>query len=200
MPRKSKPVALTTEVLPSTRLAVIPDMRAILDKLVEKKVGELMSRDQDLLFQPYFQGRKVAAEIRRNQTVPEQRRWSRYFKKWGCDVCEMKRQPGRHTELPPRTGEKIKKKEHHALGRCLACYSRTEQRLNEIMAHGASQKGSIAVFLDRQGDLARAALRPASPPLPPEKRLDLEWIARKALKPALKALPAGKSRKRTGRS
>jgi hypothetical protein len=187
MPRKSK-----TEVLPPVRPTVIPDMRAMLDQLVEEKVAQVMAKRSDTLFQPYFQSRRVAAEIRRNQTVPERGKWSRYFKKWGCEVCGMKRQPGRRTDLPPRTGEKIKKKQHYALGRCLACYKRTEERLNELMAHGAAQKGSISVFLDRQGDLARAALRPASPPLRPEKRLDLEWIARKALRSALKALPAAR--------
>jgi hypothetical protein len=174
MPRKSK-----TEVLPPTRPAVIPDMRAMLDRLVEEKVAQVMAKKSDALFQPYFQGRGVTTGIRKTQTVSEQRRWSRYFKKWGCDVCGTK------------------KRGHYALGRCLNCYRRTEMRLNEIMAQLASEKGSIPVFLDRLGDVAREALRPAAAPLPPEKRMDLEWIAGQALRPGQKALPAGTSRKRT---
>jgi hypothetical protein len=165
MPKKPR-----TELLPPVRPAIIPDMRGMLERLVEEKVAQVMAKKSDALFQPYFQGRKVAAEIRRNQTVSERKRWGRYFKKWGCDVCGTK------------------ERQHYALGRCLACYRRTEQRLNEIMAHGASQKGSIAVFLDRQGDLARAALK--ARPLPPEKRMDLEGIARESLRPIQKALPA----------
>jgi hypothetical protein len=167
MPRKTK-----TEVLPPVRPTVIPDMRAMLEKLVEEKVAQMTAKRSDALFQPYFQGRGVAVGIRKTQTVSEQRKWSRYFKKWGCDVCGTKKRP------------------HYALGRCMNCHHRTEHRLNEIVAQAASEKGSIPVFLDRLGDVAREALQPASPPLPPEKRMDLEWIARKSLRSALKALPA----------
>jgi hypothetical protein len=169
MPRKSK-----TEVLPPAR--PIPDVRAMLDRLVEEKVGELMSKGSESLFQPYFQSKRVVDEIRKQQTVSEQEKWSRYLKKWGCDVCETKRCP------------------HCALGRCRACYQRTFQRLKEFMDQAASEQAGNSVFLDRQGDLAREALKPLSPPLPPEKRMDLEGIAREALRPAQKALPAGKKR------
>jgi hypothetical protein len=165
-----------TEVLPPVRPAVIPDMRAMLDKLVEEKVAQVMAKKSDALFQPYFQGRGVTTGIRKTQTVSEQRRWSRYFKKWGCDVCGTK------------------KRGHYALGRCLNCYRRTEMRLNEIMAQLASEKGSIPVFLDRLGDVAREALKPA--PLPPEKRMDLEWIAGQALAGPVKALPAAPSNRK----
>ena len=171
MSKKSKP-----EVLPPTRLSVIPDMRGMLEKLVEQKVAELMSKDSSDVFQPYFQSSKVAAEIRRNQTVSEQRKWARYFKKWGCDVCGTK------------------KKGYSELGRCHACYTRTLRRLNEIMAQAARKKGSIQAFVDLPGELAREALKPLSPPLPPERRMDLEWIARQALKPTQKALPARRKR------
>jgi hypothetical protein len=146
MTRKSKP-----EVLPPTRLAVIPDVRAMLDKLVEEKIAEIMSKDAPDLFQPYFQSKRVASEIRRNQTVTEQNRWSAYFDKWGCDVCGTK------------------KRQHNAIGRCEECYRRTAQRL-AALRRSAGAKGAIPAFLDRQGDLAREALRALSPPLPPEKR------------------------------
>jgi hypothetical protein len=182
MPRKSKSLAVRAEVLQPAHPAVVPDVRAMLDKLVEEKVAELMSKGSDALFQPYFQSNRVAAEIRKNQTVSEQRKWGRYFKKWGCDVCGTK------------------KRHHRALARCEHCYNRTKMRLEEIMAQAASEKGSTQVFVDELGDMAREALRPASPPLPPEKRMDLEWIARESLRPPPKALPAAKSRKRSGRS
>jgi hypothetical protein len=177
MPKKPK-----TEILPPVRPRVVPDMRAMIDKLVEEKVAEIMSKRSDSTFQPYFQGRGVAIGIRKTQTVSEQRKWSRYFKKWGCDVCETK------------------KKQHYALGRCGNCYARTEYRLNEIIDQAASERGSIPAFLDRLGDVAREALLPVAAALTPSERLDLEKIARNALMPALKALPAGKSRKRTRRS
>jgi hypothetical protein len=168
MPRKTK-----TEVLPPARpAAVIPDVRAMLDRLVEEKVGELMSKGSEALFQPYFQSKRVVQEIRKQQTVSEQEKWSRYFKKWGCDVCKTKKRP------------------HSAHGRCNPCHQRTYQRLREIMNQAASEQASNSVFLDRQGDLAREALKPLSPPLPPEKRMDLEGIARDAIRQTRKALPA----------
>jgi predicted nucleic acid-binding Zn-ribbon protein len=176
MPRKRK-----TEVLPPVRPGVIPDVRATLDELVEEKVAKLMSKDSDALFQPYFQSNRVTQEIRKNQTVSEQQKWRRYFKKYGCDRC----------------GEK--KRAHVALGRCYDCYWRTYRRLTEITSEAASEKGSMQVFVDRLGDAAREALRPASPPLPPEKRMDLEWIARDSIRSAQKALPAGKSHKRASK-
>jgi hypothetical protein len=171
MPRKSK-----TEVLPPTRHAAVPDMRAILDKLVEKKVVEIMSKDRDALFRPYFQSKRVADEIRKNQTVSERKKWGQYFKKWGCDVCGTK------------------ESSHVGLGRCSACYLRTERRLKKIMAESAGTKAAVPVFGDRLGDAAREALRPAAA-LPPEKRMDLETIARKALRPIWKALPRGNKRR-----
>jgi hypothetical protein len=160
MPRKSK-----TEVQPPARPRVVPDVRAMLDMLVEEKVAELMSKGRDTLFQPYFQSKRVAAEVRKNQTVSERSKWTRYFKKWGCDVCGTK------------------KRAHWSLGRCQACHTRTDQRLREFLTQAASEKVTTPVFEDRPGELARAALTPI-------ERLDLEEIARQALRPALKALPA----------
>jgi hypothetical protein len=177
MPKKTK-----TEVLPPAPLAVIPDMRAMLDKLVEEKVAEIMSKDAPALFQPYFQSKRVATEIRRNQTVTDHERWTAYYRKWGCDVCGQK------------------KHGHFSLGRCANCHHRTFKRLRAIMREMASANASAPVFEDRAGDLARQALQPLSPPLPPEKRMDLEWIARDAIRSVQKALPAANSRKRSGRS
>jgi hypothetical protein len=170
MPRKTK-----TEVLPPARHAAVANMRAILDKLVEEKIAEILSSGQDTLFQPYFQSKRVAAEIRKNQTVGEQGKWTRYFKKWGCDVCGTK------------------KRSHRGLGRCWPCYIRTFQRLSAL-ARDAGEKDSAPVFVDRLGDMAREALEPPTP-LPPEKRLDLESIAREAIRHTQKALPAGKKRR-----
>jgi hypothetical protein len=166
MPRKSK-----TEVLPPARPRVVPDIRAMLDKLVEEKVAELMSNGGDARFQPYFQSNRVVAEVRRNQTVSERSKWTRYFKKWGCDVCGTR------------------KRAHLGLGRCQACYFRTDQRLRELLTQAASEKAPMPVFEDRLGDLVRAALKTPEP-LPPEKRMDLEWIARQALTGPVRALPA----------
>jgi hypothetical protein len=170
MLRKSK-----TEVLPLARPAAVANMRAILDTLVEEKVAEILSNGQDTLFQPYFQSKRVAAEIRKNQTVSEQRKWSRYFKKWGCDVCGTK------------------KRGHCSLGRCQPCYIRTVHRLSAV-ARDANEKDSTPVFVDRLGNMAREALEMPTP-LPPEKRLDLEGIAREAIRQTQKALPAGKKRR-----
>jgi hypothetical protein len=171
---------IKAEVLPPARPRIVPDTRAILDELVEEKVAEIMSKGRDALFQPYFQSKRVATEIRKIQTVSDRGKWSRYFEKWGCDVCGTK------------------KRGHRGLGRCAPCYLRTLQRL-EHLARDAGEKDTMPVFEDRLGDAARAALKPAEP-LPPEQRLDLEGIAREALRPIQKALPAGKGRKRAGRS
>ncbi len=67
------------------------------------------------LFEPWFRNRQESFEIKRTQTVPEQRKWSVYYETWGCVCCKKKQLP------------------HRALGFCLTCYLRVSQRIKEIL-------------------------------------------------------------------
>ncbi len=67
------------------------------------------------LFEPWFRNRQESLKIKRTQTVPEQRKWSVYYERWGCVCCKKKQLP------------------HRALGFCLTCYLRVSQRIKEIL-------------------------------------------------------------------
>ncbi len=100
MPRRKKP---TVEIVPASSalarqteggLAVPPNaakLEAFLDRLIQQRVSEALSRRDDALFEPYFRPKRVADEIRRHQSVSEQRKWAMYFEKWGCIVCRRKK-------------------------------------------------------------------------------------------------------------
>lgn len=86
---KNKQVITQAEVLRPVQSAPI-DARKMLEEMVKQKVAEIMAEREDFVFQPFFNQKKVSEEIRRLQTVPEQRAWSRVFEKRGCIVCRRK--------------------------------------------------------------------------------------------------------------
>jgi len=50
------------------------------------------------VFEPFFRSRQVAYELQRLQTVSEQRKFTIYFERYGCLVCETRRQSMRAME------------------------------------------------------------------------------------------------------
>jgi hypothetical protein len=104
---KIKRLKTSAELLPPAPA----DMGDAIAKLVEQKIAEALGNDSTAIFQPFMQSRQVTSEIRKNQTVPEQEKWSYYFEEWGCLAC----------------GEKDPS--HHALGMCRGCFNRTRQRM-----------------------------------------------------------------------
>ena len=66
-------------------------MEAELNRRVDIRVAEILARRDD--FQPYFQSRRVAQELKRIQSVPEQRSWALVYEQWGCTHCKTKKRP-----------------------------------------------------------------------------------------------------------
>ena len=77
-------------------------------------VKQLSPKELQLL-EPWFRSRQESIEIKRTQTVPEQRKWSVYYDRWGCVSCTKKKTP------------------HKSLEFCQACYLRVSQRIKEIL-------------------------------------------------------------------
>ena len=113
MPKSKK---LTVEVLPpepESSALVTPEQR--LEQLIEAKVAEVFASQEDRLLQPFFQPRAIAEAIRREQTVPEQRKWAAYHARFGCLRCSNKNV------------------EHHGTGMCHRCRMTITGRLARIV-------------------------------------------------------------------
>jgi hypothetical protein len=95
------------ELLPSPENILRPGVdKAILDRLVQQKVAEIMAEREATAFEPFFRSRQIAFEIRRLQTVPEQESWHVFFDRHGCLYCHSK------------------EKGHAGCGMCFRCYPR----------------------------------------------------------------------------
>jgi hypothetical protein len=116
--RKNEP---EIEVLPSP--AEIVRWRSGVDeselhRAVQEKVAEIMADRDAFVFEPFFRSRKIAYELKRLQTIPEQQKWSVYFERRGCLICQ--------------TRERI----HIGCGMCQNCYPRIFRELTQIIAEG----------------------------------------------------------------
>ena len=149
MPKKPKPKRV--EVLaPAPKVPGVEDFKRIIAEAVERKVSEVLSSaGADL--EPWFQPKKVAYEIRKRQTVTEQRKWSYFFDDWGCVVCGTK------------------DRAHESLGMCSTCHQRTVYRLQSSMRRREKSKAQDERFDDNLR-LAREAVAGELPALPERKR------------------------------
>jgi hypothetical protein len=103
------------EVLPSPQETLrAPADRAEVMKLAVEMAAQIVAEKERFLFEPFFRSRHVAYEIKRLQTVSEQRTWSVYYERFGCMICE--------------TMERI----HGGCGMCCRCYANTLGRLKQI--------------------------------------------------------------------
>jgi hypothetical protein len=132
------------------------DAKAMLKKLVEQQVAEIMARREDFLFQPFLATARVSNEIKRLQTVPEQRAWARVFAKHGCTACRSK------------------KVGHGSCGFCSNCYSIIFSR-KKAAIRGIEKDGPELPPICDPHEIALKALygdsnRPALPPGPAAKR------------------------------
>jgi hypothetical protein len=73
------------------------------------------------MFEPFFHTEAIAAEIKRRETVTEQRKWSLYYEKWGCLVCETK------------------DKSHKSIGMCRTCYFKTRAGLCDAIKRAEAE-------------------------------------------------------------
>ncbi len=116
MPRKKKPVVEIVRVVPLLPpVASPPSPQELLERLIAQKVAEALAERDDFLFEPHFRERRVSYELRRLMTVPERKKWTVYFDRWGCLKCGTKRAV------------------HAANGYCPTCRSKVVYRLKQIL-------------------------------------------------------------------
>lgn len=89
--------------------------------LVKEKVAEIMADRDAIVFEPFFRSRQIAYELKRLQTMPERQKWSVYFGRYGCLICETR------TRI------------HVGNGMCNSCYSRTFNSLKQIVSEGVNR-------------------------------------------------------------
>jgi hypothetical protein len=107
---------LKTEKLTPVEVILSPAMQAqtvadvgTIQTLVAREVAEILAKSDSAVFEPYFRTRHVAYELRRLQSIPQQRVHSVRYKRFGCMICYG-------TERP-----------HGGLGMCDRCYAREFQ-------------------------------------------------------------------------
>jgi hypothetical protein len=107
---------------------------ATLNRLVQQKVAEIMAERDVIVFEPFFRSRQIAYELKRLQSVPEQRKWTVFFDRYGCLICETR------------------KRIHMGNGMCDRCYPRIFNTLKQIIREGISgetpRPSSRALLLD----------------------------------------------------
>lgn len=116
------------------------DAAAALKKLVEKQVAEIMARRDAFLLRPFFDQKKISYEIKRLQTVPEQRKWTLYFKRFGCLLCGSRRTA------------------HCGCGMCQRCYRKTFNRLRSVLRECERRPEDAQYDIRNEEEIARAAL------------------------------------------
>jgi len=151
----------------------IGNAETMLNDLIQRKVAEVLASNQSAIFEPFFQTQGVATQLRRLQSVIEQRKWSYYFEDHGCLICDTKDVP------------------HASVGMCLSCVRRTKNRLEVSMRKRDAEA--------RRADPYKPA-RLQAPPDQVRKRdgsqcLDLEEAAMQALVPAIAALTKPRARR-----
>ena len=116
------------------------DFKRMVAQFVEEQVREAMSHRTDSTFQPFFQTKEIANEIKRRQTVTEQRKFIYAYEDYGCAVCGTKDRP------------------HRSLSMCFPCHSRFGQRLLASMRKREPKPDSVQpTFMDTVR-MARASL------------------------------------------
>jgi len=82
MPKKTKSLAVrTVEVLSPAE----PDIKGTLERMVERKIAEMMGDSQNGIFEPFFQAKAIIHAIRKLETIPQQRKWQYYyFEEWAA--------------------------------------------------------------------------------------------------------------------
>ena len=138
---KTKTHTVSVELLrPAQPPTPPPQTGELLEKLIRQQVAEILAQRDTFMFEPFFRSRQVAFEIRRLQTVPEQRKWRIYFDRFGCLYCHIKRA-------------------HHASqGMCERCHLRVHRRLQTIIRELANKATDSEPFVADQEQIARQVL------------------------------------------
>jgi hypothetical protein len=117
-------------------------MQAIITRMVQDRVDEIMAERGGSQLEPGFQPKEVAYELQRRQTVFERRKWALYFLRWGCRMCNRK-----------------KNVSHASGGCCATCITRVGARLETIKLQYERDNPEAAI--DRQIDRLTSRFRSA---------------------------------------
>lgn len=118
-----------------------PDPIEFIKGLVEQFFAECVSRRDDFAFRPFLETARVTREIKRLQTVPEQRAWGKVFEDHGCICCRK------------RNGV------HRGCGMCADCYGRVRAWRKRAVREGSSEPDvEFKLKACDQEKLARLAL------------------------------------------
>lgn len=130
---------VTVEIVAPDQRKKAEQIEAYIGEMVNRKVAEIMARQDLAVMQPFFESKKIADELRRIQTAPDWHKFRVYYERWGCLVCATR------TEI------------HRSLGMCPRCYRRTNARLKTICKE-LNEKSERAEGLIEQERLAYKAL------------------------------------------
>ena len=89
---------------------------AMLDHLIEQKVAKILAARDSFLLESDLREKLVAQQIRRLQTIPQQKKWPRYYDRFGCRECHRKTRP------------------HGSSGYCHPCLVKITNRLKQVVA------------------------------------------------------------------
>ena len=121
------------------------ELKQAMTQLIDERVAEITGGPA-AIFQPFFQTKRLAAEIRRQQSVAEQNKYIYYYDRWGCLAgCG-------------RTKEDAL---HGSLGMCRYCFPRIFQRMQSIVREHMPEANTDENFVEAVTQ-ARAALDPSA--------------------------------------
>lgn len=138
--RKLLPGQVDTAI--EAELAKLPEnFQVLMAYAVDKRLREILAEAETAEVEPFFNTREVTHEMKRQQTVAEQNKFSYIFEDFGCLLCAR-------ADVP-----------HYGMGMCGSCYHRTRSRMRLSVAKRAP-KGEPVRFKDTVR-LAREALLPS---------------------------------------
>lgn len=94
-----------------------PGTKTRIQDLVDRRVVELLADPKDFAFGGWFRDRAASNALRKQQSINDRTRWSRYFDRWGCVSC------------------RAKDNTYGACGFCHLCYIRIRTRLKAQNSH-----------------------------------------------------------------
>jgi hypothetical protein len=172
---RKKTDVISAEIVPLTptekNARTEQDSTIALARMIEELVHKALSGSGAEL-QPFFGTAEVSYEIKRRQTVPEQKKFTFYFEDWGCMICGS-REAG-----------------HESCGMCGRCYQRVKMKLRRSLQKREPAKHSTQPRFVDAVSLAREALLPSAGRLSPKGSAQMGFIdtvklAREAPEPSL---------------
>jgi hypothetical protein len=110
----SEPVRAEIILSPAMQSQTLVD-RTTIEDLVKRQVAEMLAKSETAIFEPFFRSRQVRYELRRLQSIPEQRVHALRYERFGCMVCKRDDKP------------------HMGLGMCGTCYNREFQLRKKLL-------------------------------------------------------------------